>query len=643
MCISAVKEISINDADIDEIERLFGDITFDAERRKIIKNLDNIDIQAFPGSGKTTVLIAKLAILAKKWPYDNIGICVLSHTNVAREEIEDRLGQTELGKKLLSYPHFIGTFHSFCDTFISIPWLRSNGYPITLIDTEIALRRRWSRLRYGTRSYLENKGKTEYACEAIRFPVSIDIGCSEQSNSYKNVKEVVEKSHQEGYFTFNEMLSIAEYVLSQHGAISNAIQTRFPILFIDEAQDTSDTQWNLITNAFNNASLSIRQAFGDSNQAIFQSYSSQKSTYSFPSRTIMTIPNSHRFGASIARLADSLAISQKGMVGELESYTKNDNRHTIFLFDRQNPSAVLQAYADHILNCFTDEELQSDDRLGCYVIGMVHNSEPSSYDDTHFPVGIRDYWAEYDPFAAKAYAKSKYLIEFFRNGQNAFHRNNDFYGYLESISDGFRKIINEEHNGTIPSNGKAFTSLLRFLSSDAELRFRHEMLSLALLPLSCEEEWNTVVGQCKKILSMFFGVTTIKDGVLNWKNAEDSLKDTDSEITTPKRNMYVYVDKDTDRKVNVQFASIHSVKGRTHLATMVVETFWYDPNIKSIIPWLCNQPLKKIGQRNEMRIKCHYVALTRARGLICLALPKEYITVSQLDLLIKAGWNIVEI
>ena len=75
----------------------------DGNRSDIIKNLESIDIQAFPGSGKTTILIAKLAILAKKWSYTNAGICVLSHTNVAREEIEERLGNTDIGKKLLMY------------------------------------------------------------------------------------------------------------------------------------------------------------------------------------------------------------------------------------------------------------------------------------------------------------------------------------------------------------------------------------------------------------------------------------------------------------------------------------------------------------------------------------------------------------
>ena len=91
MSIPMLECISITDQDIDEVEVLLGDVSFDQTRREIIKNLESFDVQAFPGSGKTTVLIAKLAILAKKWPYSHKGICVLSHTNVAKDEIDRRL------------------------------------------------------------------------------------------------------------------------------------------------------------------------------------------------------------------------------------------------------------------------------------------------------------------------------------------------------------------------------------------------------------------------------------------------------------------------------------------------------------------------------------------------------------------------
>ena len=68
MGIPILKSIEITDDDIDWIEALLKDIKFDRCRRNIIKNLESVDVQACPGSGKTTVLVAKLAILSKNGP-----------------------------------------------------------------------------------------------------------------------------------------------------------------------------------------------------------------------------------------------------------------------------------------------------------------------------------------------------------------------------------------------------------------------------------------------------------------------------------------------------------------------------------------------------------------------------------------------
>ena len=154
MGIERLEQIKITDDDITWVESIMG-FRFNNDRVNIIKNLESIDVQAFPGSGKTTTLIAKLAILARKWPYNNSGICVLSHTNVAREEIEERLGNTDIGRKLLAYPHFIGTLHSFFDTFVALPWIRSKGFCMNMIDSDLVRKSRWYMLPRGTRVYLE--------------------------------------------------------------------------------------------------------------------------------------------------------------------------------------------------------------------------------------------------------------------------------------------------------------------------------------------------------------------------------------------------------------------------------------------------------------------------------------------------------
>lgn len=66
MSIECIGDIQITDEDIRWAEAILGkDIHFDEEHINVIKCIESKDVQAFPGSGKTTALVAKLAILAK--------------------------------------------------------------------------------------------------------------------------------------------------------------------------------------------------------------------------------------------------------------------------------------------------------------------------------------------------------------------------------------------------------------------------------------------------------------------------------------------------------------------------------------------------------------------------------------------------
>lgn len=640
MATFSLSGIEITDGDIDEIEQLFGDVSFDEQRRRIIKNMSTFDVQAFPGSGKTTVLIAKLAVLAKKWPYEHKGICILSHTNVARTEIQKRLGQTEIGTKLLSYPHFIGTVHSFCDTFISLPWLRSNGYSVSMIDTDVVLNLRWRKLKKGSKHYLQ-KNKGIKACESNGFPVSVDVGCGSHTETYRNVKEVVDKSFKAGYYTFDEMLYVAQYVIKQYSSIlSNAIQKRFPLLFIDEAQDTSCLQWDLIRGSFNSHSISIQQAFGDANQAIFQSYNNEGIEQGiFPNAEPLTISNSHRFGKGIAKLAESLALCQRGLVGDSTEYANSDDQHTIFLFDKHTSKALIQAYAKHILDCFSDDKLNPSNGLKCYVVGMVHSTEKEPYNSKRLPVGIRDYLDEYDPNLAKVNHRSEYLIDYFHVESGEGIPSNNLHPLLDSISDAIRWFINKKKR-IVPHGGRAFNALLQSVCTEKVADFRKAMLKLIQMPFSSESEWDEVASVCKRIIYEFYGIEDTNTNFFSWRSGLEAYEGGKAKMSGDKRNVYVYTDKKTGRQVTIHFGSIHSVKGQTHLCTMTVETYWYGHNISRILPWLCNEPQNNPGQRDSKRLKSHYVALTRARGLICLGIPRDHITEKQIGALQDNGWRV---
>src|SRR5438309_2029868 len=85
----------ITEQDLSEAASLLKidrDLLFGDARREAATRMDSFDVAACPGSGKTTLLVAKLAMLASNWKHSTRGLCVLSHTNVARSEIEGCLG-----------------------------------------------------------------------------------------------------------------------------------------------------------------------------------------------------------------------------------------------------------------------------------------------------------------------------------------------------------------------------------------------------------------------------------------------------------------------------------------------------------------------------------------------------------------------
>ena len=198
---------------------------FDKPRRDFLKRRSIVDLSACPGSGKTTLVVAKLAILAKKWPYRTKGICVLSHTNVAREQIERRLGQTVVGQRLCAYPHFIDTIHGFLNRFVALPWLYSNGYPSPTIDDDVTTAYR--RGVVGNRKYRSVQGflaKKYSAFDRIRFcgrDLSFDLGgkpfpASPSSQRFQHAKHATEAAARAGYFCYDEMFVWANALLEDH-------------------------------------------------------------------------------------------------------------------------------------------------------------------------------------------------------------------------------------------------------------------------------------------------------------------------------------------------------------------------------------------------------------------------------------------
>lgn len=141
-------EWSVSEEEIREVEQLLlkDGCNFAEDAKEVIRCWNSVDVSACPGSGKTTVLLAKLKIIADRMPLKNgDGICVLSHTNVAVDEIKSKL--SAYAERLMSYPNYVGTIQTFIDRYVTFPYLRSiTKESLQVVDERTYAQHLWARV-----------------------------------------------------------------------------------------------------------------------------------------------------------------------------------------------------------------------------------------------------------------------------------------------------------------------------------------------------------------------------------------------------------------------------------------------------------------------------------------------------------------
>ncbi|UTT43854.1 UvrD-helicase domain-containing protein [Exiguobacterium aurantiacum] len=125
---------SFKESLLSEIESclLSDNIHFSSQQKEVLRNNNSVNVIAGPGSGKTTVLIAKCALLLKSENHKDKGICVITHTNVAVDEIKS--GLKKAGINEISHPNFVGTIQDFI-----IQYFSRKAFHLFLKDTEMKI------------------------------------------------------------------------------------------------------------------------------------------------------------------------------------------------------------------------------------------------------------------------------------------------------------------------------------------------------------------------------------------------------------------------------------------------------------------------------------------------------------------------
>jgi DNA helicase-2/ATP-dependent DNA helicase PcrA len=648
--------------------------SLDEPRRAFLASRSTLDVSACPGSGKTTLVVAKLAVLAKKWPHRTRGICVLSHTNVAREGIQHRLGDTVVGQRLLGYPHFIDTIHGFVNRFLALPWLRSNGFPSPTVDNDVTTAFRRGVLgpaNYcAVQKYLAQKQSGFDRLRICARDLTFDLGgkpfpAGSNTKSFKLAKLAVETAARAGYFCHDEMFIWARALLKDFPAVASWLRYRFPLIIIDEMQDTFDAQDAILHAVFPRAlSDIVVQRVGDPNQAIFDDASGEPDGIEpFPdpdSGRCLGIPNSFRFGPTIAELASPFAVERVGINGlcgigpKAVAGTSANCRHALFIFPDGSTAGVLDAYGRHVLETFDDSTLA--DGIVAAVGGVHQDARDVLPGHAHYPKSVPHYWSSYTAEISRREPQPKTFFQYVRAAQAAVGDVGDLSPGVERIAAGLIRLAGRVGDSRqLRCKVRTHRAVADALATQGDVvtvyrRLLREFL-IDRVPLT-EANWGAVQQGVLAVGCALCDGATSQDRAadfLAWPGHAPTLASC-SPASSNDAGPNVYRVVDGERRVDIRLGSIHSVKGQTHLATMLLSTYWHEHSSHRILPWLLGTKANKgdAGLRDQKRLLQTYVAMTRPSHLVCLACPCSTFGDQQpfsahVTTLEARGWRVAEI
>jgi DNA helicase-2/ATP-dependent DNA helicase PcrA len=675
--------INITNEDIEFAERILlkEKQHFDAERVDFIKNLNTIDLQAVPGSGKTTALLAKLLILERYMPLEEgCGVLVISHTNAAVDEVKERIGK--YCPKLFSYPNFIGTIQGFVDTFLAIPFYTNKyGKKPSRIDSEaynerlsLILSKPWL-YKFGLSgddfkkiNYLKNVDESIFYKYRFGFNnenrlilikslngEKLEIKKPRRGSNYKDYSEE-EKARLNKWFiklkiylmTKQEVLHYDDaYFLANCASLFNPkikklLQLRFKYVFVDEMQDMDTHQHDLIEKVFypDESTQSVIQRIGDKNQAIYNGGSVQLDNIWSTRENVLYINGSHRLSPKIATLVQNLALTPNPVDGKNKNADGSiiDINPTILIYQDTTKTLVISAFADKI------KALQN---IGAIPINPPHKFMAIAWRKEHEDpekIGLSDYWANFSN------ANSKKQIDFNVLKDYILYCDKE-KGTLEpirkNILNAFLKILRLE--SVFDEHSRFFTkrkliNLIKTLEDNEyeNLKLKLYKWSLGTIKGNSEEIITSIREYIPSFLSIFQKTINLSTDFING-GSEINVVDLALEAQS---NLF------ESEELSIEIGTVHSAKGQTHTATLYLETYFQKDgngaNAKSYESQrlarqiLGNQLAANVGARVKQSAKMAYVGFSRPTHLLCLAVHKDRFD-AVLSGINRDDWDIVEV
>ena len=629
----------ISDEAIYSIEERYN-LKFDDESREFIKCMVSKDIQACPGAGKTTSLVAKLDLLSGFMPFpDNSGLLVLTHTNVAVDEIKIKLGGD--ANSLLGYPNHIGTFQSFINKFLAIPMLSSiTKRKPERIDSDIFNLKLLLKLKkYHLDKFITMSAKANNYSNIESFLGDLTVTESKVilnlvgnrkktlvnkgKPSYNNIKralgeDIVNQVKLDGYLTYEHCYDLALEYLKKYPAVTKVFQQRFKYIFIDEAQDTDDRQFSILKSLFGGSDVVV-QRIGDNNQAIFNFLGASQFGWNVDDNPI-NIHKTKRLSKKISDVISNVAINPQDLCGPNEV----DIKPTIIVFDDEHVEGVIPLFAG-LIHKYKLNEIDS-----CVFKAVGGVSKGSDKGHT-----IPDYFPNYK--RGKAIPENDDLVEKFGSlGVDLLSPRLIMDVSLDIVREYLFLTGARLDDG--PFTKSRILIYLRAVDHVQYDRFKTLLLEISRGILNSKSVDNLF----SDLLTVFLGVygDILDQGVLS-----EVIKKIDINVQSSNiENVYSYNEDGVEFDIPV--STIHKVKGETHTATLVLETFKDGYDLYQLLDLFKGN--KKHGFDGKKKLV--YVAVSRATHFLCLAIHRKNlhrkknnsVTVQDIVDLESSGFNVID-
>ena len=651
---------------------LFGERgKFDWERKEFIKNLDTVDLQAVPGSGKTTALLAKLIILQRYQPFsDEAGILVLSHTNKAVDLIKERIGLQ--CPNLFQYPNYVGTIQSFVDQFLAKKYLQQfKDIQIKTVDSELYQNRIYDKYRriewvkkYGKPGgifWARNSDRAEEEAERNKTSVVFErekliekevkqlfysfeedsikkindneIIISNSSNEkFISLKNIILEVLNEGIISYEYAYPLAGYCINIYPRLIKILQKRFRYVFVDEMQDMESHQVDILERLFRKKKTlkHTYQRIGDNNQAIFSGLVHENAIWE-NINNVKKLTRSLRLSSETAKAVEPFSIIDAEIIGSNEEVNTNPLPPHLLVFDDKSVTDVIPAFAKLITQYQNGGSIPKDRETKFKAVGWIKENE------TEGRLAIKDYFPWFNLEVASSSSNLNCLEDFIFRAEQV----DTSKAYHSAILDAILNILRMEKVKI--QDGKYFSkrSLFKFIREHEDKRiwnyYDRLLLKLYQLCSICIKEDVEILRSdfhefILELLSEVFGKENLGDKAISFIN-DSRIPDSD-EKPFYENNTY------TEENVSIEVGTVHSVKGETHCATLYLESYYrrsYES--KRLINQLKGTSFDDERPVYKQSTKVAYVGLSRATHLACFAAHEGRVQKYMTELS-KAGWEI---